>query len=282
MARIISGKELALEIRAGLGERVAELRGPLGRPPGLSVVLVGDDPASAIYVRNKERAAEKIGIVSNVVRLPASTPEAEIIAAVERLNQDPSVDGFLVQLPLPDGVDATLVTASIDLDKDADGLHPSNLGRLLCGMPGPRPCTPSGVIALLDHGGVELQGARAVIIGRSTLVGKPQALLLMERHATVTICHSRTRDLAEEVGRADIVIAAVGKAELIRGDWIKPGAAVIDVGTNRVDGKLVGDVEFAAAEKRAAVITKVPGGVGPMTIAMLLKNAVDAAARKVG
>jgi len=280
-AAILDGKALALEIREDLKQHIPALSEKLGRKPGIAVVLVGDDPASAIYVRNKERAAEAIGMMSKVVRLSADTPQEKIIAEVEALNADPQIDAFLVQLPLPAGIDADTVTAAIAPHKDADGLHPNNLGKLLVGVDAPRPCTPSGVMAMLDKSGVELKGAHAVVVGRSAIVGKPQALLLLERHCTVTICHSRTKDLAAEVGRADVVVAAVGKAELVKGSWIKEGAVVIDVGINRVNDKLVGDVEFAAAKERAGAITPVPGGVGPMTIALLLKNAVDAAARSL-
>jgi len=278
MALILDGKTLAKEIRAGLAERVVEVSRRLGRPPGLAVVLVGEDPASAIYVRNKERAARKAGLLSEVVRLPGDCTQAQVLAAVDELNGREEIDAFLVQLPLPKAVDEGAVVQRIDPCKDADGLHPLSLGKLMAGLSAPRPCTPSGVLALLDRGGVELEGKRALVIGRSAIVGKPIALMLLERHATVTLCHSRTLDLRQEVGRADVVVAAVGRPELIRGDWIKPGAAVIDVGINRIDGKLVGDVEFSAAAERAGCITPVPGGVGPMTIAMLLKNAVDIAA----
>ena len=281
MAKVLDGKALAQTIRTQLHQEVAQMCGALGRPPGLGVILVGDDPASAVYVRNKERAAAAVGVASFVQRLESSASEEAVLAAVDRFNDDPAVDAFLVQLPLPAGMDAARVTARIAPEKDGDGLHPENLGRLVCGMAAPRPCTPSGVMALLAHGGVELAGKRAVVVGRSTIVGKPQALLLLEQHATVTICHSRTRDLSEEIARADVVVAAVGRAELVRGEWIKPGAAVIDVGMNRVAGKLVGDVAYAAAAERAAVITPVPGGVGPMTVAMLIRNAVQAAGRKL-
>jgi methylenetetrahydrofolate dehydrogenase (NADP+)/methenyltetrahydrofolate cyclohydrolase len=275
---IIDGEAIAKAIRAELAERVTELTPRLGRPPGLAVVLVGDDPASAVYVRNKERAAAQVGLASRVIRMPATSSTSDVLAAVDALNDDPAVDGFLVQLPLPDGVDEAAVTQRIAATKDADGLHPNNLGRLLAGLPGPRPCTPSGVLALLDAAGVELEGIRAVVVGRSTIVGKPVAAMLLERNATVTICHSRTRDLEAVVREADVLVAAVGRPALIRGEWIAEGAAVIDVGMNRVDGKLCGDVEFEAAAARAGAITPVPGGVGPMTVAMLIRNTVEAAA----
>ncbi|MEE8410336.1 MAG: bifunctional methylenetetrahydrofolate dehydrogenase/methenyltetrahydrofolate cyclohydrolase FolD [Myxococcota bacterium] len=281
-AEILNGKELAKEIRAGLALRVERIRGKLGRPPGLAVILVGDDPASAVYVRNKERAATKIGMFSEVVRLPATIGQGDVMAAVDSLNERDEVDAFLVQLPLPDGIDEGAVVERIAPSKDGDGLHPANLGRLVAGRPAPRSCTPSGIMALLDKGGVELKGKRAVVIGRSTIVGKPIALMLLERHATVTLCHSRTQDLPGEVRNADIVVAAVGKPRMVKGDWIKEGAAVIDVGINRLDEKLVGDVDFDAASERAGWITPVPGGVGPLTVAMLMKNAVDFAELKIG
>ena len=281
-AQLIDGKALASSIRSQLKSRVEAIRLRRGAPPGLAVVLVGDDPASATYVRNKEKAALDLGMVSRIVRLPATASQAYVLHAVDTLNAAADIDGFLVQLPLPAGLDERAITGRIDPTKDADGLHPANMGRLLAGLPSPRPCTPAGVIALLDHAQVSLKGARAVVIGRSAIVGKPMAMLLLERDATVTLCHSRTVDLAAEVRRAQIVIAAVGKPGLVQGDWIAPGATVIDVGTNRVDGKLVGDVDFAAAQARAAFITPVPGGVGPMTIAMLIRNTVEAAEQGVG
>ena len=284
MAQVIDGKAVAATVRAEVRAEVDAFRSRFHRAPGLATVLVGDDPASATYVRNKRRACAECGIESIAHELPASTSQAELLALVQSLNAHEGADGILVQLPLPKGLDAGLVIDAIDPAKDVDGLHPVSQGRLVGGYPGLRSCTPLGVLRLIDSTGVELSGARAVVIGRSNLVGKPVAFLLLERHATVTICHSRTRDLAAEVGRADVVIAAIGKAQFIRGEWIKSGALVIDVGTNRgADGKLVGDVEFEVARTRAAFITPVPGGVGPMTIAMLLKNTVAAAeARCVG
>jgi methylenetetrahydrofolate dehydrogenase (NADP+)/methenyltetrahydrofolate cyclohydrolase len=280
MGEVLDGKALALRVRAGLAERVTEVTSKLGRPPGLGVVLVGEDPASAIYVRNKGKAAEKAGMRSETLRLDASASQAEVIAAVDELNSRSDIDGFLVQLPLPDRLDEDAAVLRVDPAKDADGLHPANVGRLVAGMPAPRPCTPKGIMALIDESGLDLKGKRAVVVGRSTIVGKPIALMLLERHATVTLCHSRTADLPGEVGRADVVVAAVGKPELVRGDWIREGAVVIDVGINRVNDKLIGDVEFAAAKERASYITPVPGGVGPLTIAMLLANTVDLAAAK--
>lgn len=280
-ARILDGKALAKRIRGDLAAGMDDLIQRLGRPPGLGVILVGEDPASTVYVRNKERAATRIGMLSRVVRMPATSTQAEVEAEVDRLNDDPVIDGYLVQLPLPAGLDDERVLLRIDPGKDADGQHPENLGRLMASMPGPRPCTPAGVMALLAEGEVALEGKHAVVVGRSTLVGKPQSMMLLEKHATVTLCHSRTRDLAAEVRRAQVVVAAVGKPGLIAGDWIQPGAAVIDVGINRQGGRLVGDVDFEAAVAHAGCITPVPGGVGPMTIAMLLTNTVNIAQAKV-
>ena len=281
MATLLDGKGLAKKVREALAGRVSDIQASLGRAPGLSVILVGEDPASAVYVRNKERAATAMGLKSEIIRLPANSTQEQVLAEVERLNTDPSVDGLMVQLPLPSGLDENAIMQAIAPEKDADGLHPTNLGRLLAGMDAPRPCTPSGVMELLREGGVELEGRHAVVIGRSTIVGKPQALLLLEKNATVTLCHSRTQNLADEVRRADVVVAAVGRPHFVKGDWVKPGAAVVDVGINRVDGKLVGDVDFDAVQEHAGWITPVPGGVGPMTVAMLMKNAVDAAAKKL-
>jgi len=246
--------------------------------PGLATVLVGDDPASRLYVGNKETACEEVGMRSFGHRLAASTGQAELLALVRELGRRRDVHGILVQLPLPPPLEARPVIETLPPEKDVDGLHPVNQGRLLAGEPGLRPCTPLGVLRLIDETGVALKGAHAVVVGRSLLVGKPVALLLLERHATVTVCHSRTVDLGAEVGRADVLVAATGQAGLVRGVWIRPGAVVIDVGMNRgPDGKLCGDVEFAAACERAAHITPVPGGVGPMTVAMLLANTVSAA-----
>lgn len=282
MAEIIDGKAIAAAVRDEVRAEAAAFRARVGRPPGLATVLVGDDPASATYVRNKRKACADCGIASLAYELPATTTQADLLALVADLDARADADGILVQLPLPPQIAPAAVLDAIDPAKDVDGLHPLNQARLVAGQPGLRPCTPLGVLRLLDTTGVELRGARAVVVGRSNLVGKPAAFLLLERHATVTICHSRTRDLAGEVGRADVVVAAIGKAQLIRGDWIQPGAAVIDVGTNRTEaGTLVGDVEFARARERAAFITPVPGGVGPMTIAMLLKNTVAAAEARV-
>jgi methylenetetrahydrofolate dehydrogenase (NADP+)/methenyltetrahydrofolate cyclohydrolase len=279
VGRTIDGKAVAAAVRGEVRERVARLAAH-GTVPGLATVLVGDDPASQVYVAGKERACREVGIESFGHRLPAHTAPSELLGLVAALGRDPRVHGILVQLPLPGGVDAQEVIEALPPAKDVDGLHPVNQGRLMAGQPGLRPCTPLGVMRLLDEVGVTLRGARAVVVGRSQLVGKPVALLLLERHATVTMCHSRTADLAGEVGRADVLVAATGQIGLVRGKWIRPGAVVIDVGINRdADGKVRGDVEFAPAAERASHITPVPGGVGPMTVAMLLANTVTAAER---
>ena len=277
MGHTIDGKRVAAAVRSEVRERVARLASH-GVVPGLATVLVGDDPASRLYVGNKETACEEVGMRSFGHRLAASTGQAELLALVRELGRRRDVHGILVQLPLPPPLEARPVIETLPPEKDVDGLHPVNQGRLLAGEPGLRPCTPLGVLRLIDETGVALKGAHAVVVGRSLLVGKPVALLLLERHATVTVCHSRTVDLGAEVGRADVLVAATGQAGLVRGVWIRPGAVVIDVGMNRgPDGKLCGDVEFAAACERAAHITPVPGGVGPMTVAMLLANTVSAA-----
>ena len=278
---IIDGKAVAARVRAEVAARVAELK-TRGVAPGLTVVRVGEDPASAVYVRNKIKACAEVGMVSVEHHLPDTTTQAELVALIGRLNADPAVHGILVQLPLPKQIAEQAVLEAISPAKDADGFHPFNVGCLWTGKAAPRACTPFGVMRLLDEAGVELKGKHALVVGRSNIVGKPQAAMLLERHATVTIAHSRTPDLAAEVARADVVVAAVGKAGMIKGAWVKPGAVVIDVGMNRTaEGKLCGDVEFEAAAARAAAITPVPGGVGPMTIAMLLANTVELAARTV-
>ncbi len=282
MAELIDGKALAAKVREEAKARAEAFAHAHGRRPGLHVVLVGDDPASQVYVRNKETAAANAGIAGQVHRLPASASQAEVLAVVERLNQDDTIDGILVQLPLPKHLDELAVVDAIDPAKDVDGLTPVSAGLLVAGRDGLRPCTPAGCMRMLDHVGCDPKGKRAVVIGRSILVGKPIALMLLERHATVTVAHSRTQDLPSVVRSADIVVAAVGKTEMIKGEWIRDGAVVIDVGINRQpDGKLKGDVEFEAAKARASHITPVPGGVGPMTIAYLLSNTVDAAERRV-
>jgi methylenetetrahydrofolate dehydrogenase (NADP+)/methenyltetrahydrofolate cyclohydrolase len=281
-AKVLDGKALAARIRAGLALDVKRLAAR-GVEPGLAVVLVGDDAASQVYVRNKTKACHEAGVRTFDHRLPATTSEAELLALVARLNADAGVDGILVQLPLPPAIDARRVLLSVDPRKDVDGFHPDNLGRLLMGQPRFIACTPFGVMKLIEEAGLPLPGVEAVIVGRSNIVGKPMAALLIAADATVTVCHSKTRDLPGVVRRADLVIAAVGRAEMIKGDWIKPGAVVIDVGMNRgADGKLVGDVDTAAAAARASAITPVPGGVGPMTIAMLLTNTVTSARVRAG
>ena len=277
MGALIDGKAVAAAVRQEVRARVEALSAR-GTVAGLATVLVGDDPASQVYVGNKQKACTEVGIRSFGHRLPATTTQRELLALVASLAGNADVHGILVQLPLPKGLDAQAVIEAIPPAKDVDGLHPVSQGKLLAGAPGLRSCTPLGVMRLIDETRTELKGARAVVVGRSVLVGKPMALLLLERHATVTMCHSRTRDLGEEIGRADVVVAAAGQIGLVKGAWIRPGAVVIDVGTNRgPDGRLCGDVEFAPARERAAFITPVPGGVGPMTVAMLLVNTITAA-----
>ncbi len=276
-ARIIDGKAIAAALRARLAEHVAAL--PFR--PGLAVVLVGDDPASAVYVRAKDRAADAVGIATRTIRLPADTSEAALLIVIARLNVDPDIDGILVQLPLPAHISTPAAIEAVDPDKDVDGFHPLNAGRLASGRPGLVPCTPLGVMKLLAEAAVPLEGARALVLGRSSIVGRPLVALLLAANATVTVAHSRTRNLPAECRRAEVLVAAIGKPEQVRGEWIAPGAAVIDVGINRLpDGRLVGDVASAEASAVAAAITPVPGGVGPMTIACLLENTVTAALRR--
>lgn len=282
MAELIDGKALAKEVRAEVKARAEAFRATHNRAPGLHVVLVGEDPASQVYVRNKERAADKAGIAGQVHRLAADTSEADLLALIFELNGDDEIDGILVQLPLPDHLDDQTIVDAIDPAKDVDGLHPFNAGLLSVGRKGLRACTPSGCMRMLEHIDCDPKGKRALVLGRSTLVGKPIAMMLLEKHATVTIAHSRTEDLAERVRESDIVIAAVGRPNLVKGDWIQDGAVVIDVGINRLeDGTLTGDVDFEGAKAHASYITPVPGGVGPMTIAMLLSNTVDAAEARI-
>jgi methylenetetrahydrofolate dehydrogenase (NADP+)/methenyltetrahydrofolate cyclohydrolase len=281
-AQLIDGKAIAQKVRAEIQERVAAFAKQHGRKPGLEVVLVGDDPASQVYVRNKEKTSNEIGMRGAVHRLPGDSSQAKVLELVARLNAADDVDGILVQMPLPKHIDTDAVIGSIDPRKDVDGLTPVNAGLLVLGRPGLRPCTPYGCMRLLQEVGCDPEGKRAVVIGRSILVGKPIAQMLLARSATVTIAHSKTRDLQAVVAESDIVVAAVGKRDLVCGAWIKPGAVVIDVGMNKNDaGKLCGDVEFEAAKQRAGYITPVPGGVGPMTIAMLLNNTIEAAAARV-
>jgi methylenetetrahydrofolate dehydrogenase (NADP+)/methenyltetrahydrofolate cyclohydrolase len=283
-ATIIDGRAIAARVRGEVALEVEELTRELGRPPGLATVLVGGDPASAIYVGAKQRACVEVGMVPFDRRLPENASHEEVAEELERLNDDTAVSGILLQLPVPDHLDGSALTGTIAPEKDVDGLTPVNAGLLSLGRPGLRPCTPSGVMVMLADVGVTLEGAEAVVVGRSNLFGKPMAQLLLATNATVTVCHSRTRDLREVCSRAEILIAAVGRARLLKGDFIKPGAVVIDVGMNRLTPEeagnksgLVGDVDFAAASEIASAITPVPGGVGPMTIALLLRNTLQAA-----
>jgi methylenetetrahydrofolate dehydrogenase (NADP+)/methenyltetrahydrofolate cyclohydrolase len=269
---VLDGLALANEIRSELGEAVAKLVAEGHRAPCLAVVLVGDDPASRSYIKGKQRACARIGMDSVEHRLPTSTSQDELLGRIAELNADDAVDGILVQLPLPDPISPAAVAEAIDPAKDADALHPTTSGRLLAGTAHLISCTPLGIMAVLDHYAIPLEGANAVVIGRSNIVGKPVALLLQQRNATVTVCHSRTRNLADVCRQADILVAATGRPRMVKGDWIKPGAAVIDVGVSEVDGKLVGDVDFEAALGRARLITPSRRGIGPMTITMLLRN----------
>ena len=281
-ARIIDGKALAARLRTQLVPRIEALKAR-GHAPGLAVLLVGDDPASAVYVRNKIKACEEAGIHSVFEKLPADIDEGELIAAIGRLNADPRLHGILVQLPLPKHLNAQRVLESIDFSKDVDGLHATNAGLTLMGVPHFRSCTPYGVMKMLETTGVPLAGSHAVVLGRSNMVGKPMAMLLLAANATVTICHSATRDLPALTRQADVLVAAVGRRALVTADMVKPGAVVIDVGTNRTpEGKLAGDVDFDAVSRVAGWISPVPGGVGPMTITMLLTNTVESAERAAG
>jgi methylenetetrahydrofolate dehydrogenase (NADP+)/methenyltetrahydrofolate cyclohydrolase len=275
-ATIIDGKAIAQTIREELKAEVASLREARGVQPGLATVLVGDDPASHVYVKTKWKACDEVGIAPFPYELPDSTHQEELLAIIEDLNKNPEVHGILVQLPLPGHLDEAAVLEAVDPAKDVDGFHPTNVGRLVAGTAELLPCTPAGIIELIDRTGIPIEGAEAVVVGRSAIVGKPLALLLLHRHATVTICHTRTRDLAATALRADILVAAAGRPGVVTADMVKPGACVIDVGINRVEGKLVGDVDFEAARPVAGAITPVPGGVGPMTVAMLLTNTLRA------
>lgn len=282
-AVILDGKAVAAKERQKTAVRVREFAAKFGRPPGLAVVQVGEDPASTVYVRNKRKSCAEVGIESFAHDLPASTSEAELLALVKRLNDDERVDGILIQMPVPKGIDADRVMDAVDPAKDADGFHPTNTGYLAQKRPRLRPCTPWGVIKLAEHYGIDLKGQRAVVVGASNIVGRPMALELLLARSTVTVCHTGTRDLRAEVERAEVLVVAVGKPEFIPGEWIREGAAVFDVGINRMpNGRLVGDVGYAAAAQRAGWITPVPGGLGPMTIAMLLSNTVDAAYLRKG
>ena len=281
-AQIIDGKSFSAGLRGRVAERVATFVAHAGRAPGLAVVLVGEDAASAVYVRNKGKATREAGMVSVEHRLPADVPQDALLDLVDALNADPTIDGILVQLPLPPHIDERVVTTRIDPDKDVDGFHPVNAGRLATGLHGFVPCTPLGCLMLLKDVLGDLSGLDAVVIGRSNIVGKPMAGLLIAESCTVTVAHSRTRDLPAVVRRADIVVAAVGRAQMVKGDWLKPGATVIDVGINRTAEGLVGDVDFAGALSVAGAVTPVPGGVGPMTIACLLRNTLISAERRAG
>jgi len=276
-ATIIDGSAVAAIVREEVARDVAAFRDRTGRVPGLATILVGEDPASSIYVANKRKSSAQVGIADHHQHLPADSTQEEVAAAIEACNSNPEVSGILLQLPVPDGLDGAALTATISPGKDVDGLTPVSVGRLVQGSPGLRPCTPLGAIELLDRYEVQLEGAEAVVIGRSDLVGKPVAFLLLHRNATVTMCHSRTRDLEAVCSRADVLIAAVGRPRLIGADYVKSGATVIDVGINRTDGGLRGDVDFDSVVERAGLLTPVPGGVGPMTIAMLLRNTLTAA-----
>lgn len=282
-AQLIDGKGLAQSIREDLARDVHDFRQRTGVIPGLAVILVGDDPASAVYVKNKKKACDTAGLMVDDYALPASTSQKDLLSLIDKVNQDTNIHGILVQLPLPGHIDSEAVLHAVDPQKDADGFHPYNIGRLVEGHPIFIPCTPKGVIKMIQSTGQSIEGKRAVVLGRSNIVGKPVAMLLLHQHATVTICHSRTKDLAAVCREADIVVAAIGKAEFVKGDMVKDGAVVVDVGINRRDsGGLVGDVDFEAVRQHAGWISPVPGGVGPMTIAMLLQNTVEGAKRSVG
>lgn len=282
-AKIIDGKAISAQIRGELTQEVAKLKAEKGVTPGLAVVLVGEDPASKVYVGQKEKACAELALLSRKYALPATTSEAELLALVEKLNKDPEIDGILVQLPLPKQIDENKVIAAIHPDKDVDGFHPVNVGRLVIGTEGFKPCTPYGCIHLLKRSGVTLAGAEVVVVGRSNIVGKPVALMLIHESATVTVCHSKTKDLGAVCRRADVLVVAIGRPKFITADMVKPGAVVIDVGVNRLpDGKLCGDVDYGPLAEKVAQITPVPGGVGPMTIAMLMFNTVNSARRRAG
>lgn len=281
MATIIDGKKIAQDVRDEIKEEVLRLKAKTGTVPGLAVILVGDDPASKIYVRMKENACKEAGFLSREQKLPAETDEKSLLKIIEELNQDDQIHGILVQLPLPTHIDSDKIIEAVDPRKDVDGFHPYNVGHLFSGNPLHRACTPIGIMELIDRNGIEIEGKETVIVGRSNIVGKPLALMLLARNATITICHTRTKNLPEVTRRAEILIAAAGKAEMITGDMVRDNAVVIDVGINRLEsGKLVGDVAFSEVSEKASYITPVPGGVGPMTIAMLLKNTLNAALRQ--
>lgn len=281
MAEIIDGRSISKTIREEIRQAVAELRKDVGIVPGLAVVIVGEDPASLVYVRNKKKACEEVGFRSEVYELPEETTQEELVSLIDRLNSDSEIHGILVQLPLPKHLDEEEILLRMDPDKDVDAFHPYNVGRMMIGDPKFLPCTPAGIIELIKRSGVNIAGKECVVVGRSNIVGKPMAILLLAENGTVTVCHSKTKDLSEVCRRADILVAAIGKADFFNSDMVKKGAVVIDVGMNRrQDGKLTGDVDFESVEKVASYITPVPGGVGPMTITMLLKNTLTAAGYK--
>jgi methylenetetrahydrofolate dehydrogenase (NADP+)/methenyltetrahydrofolate cyclohydrolase len=281
-ATIIDGREAAARIRADVAREVEELVGEAGRRPGLATILVGDDPASEVYVANKRKVSAEVGIVDFHRHLPADASQSEVAGVIEQCNKDPDVSGILLQLPVPEGLNGPALTGRISADKDVDGLTPISAGRLMQNTPGLRPCTPLGILELLDLHDVRLEGTEAVVIGRSDLVGRPMASMLVHRNATVTVCHSRTRNLPEVCSRADVLVAAVGQPRLVGPQYVKPGAVVVDVGINRTEEGLVGDIDFDSVLERASLITPVPGGVGPMTPAMLLRNTVLAARMQLG
>jgi methylenetetrahydrofolate dehydrogenase (NADP+)/methenyltetrahydrofolate cyclohydrolase len=282
-ARLIDGKALALQVRERLATESAAVLAETGMKPGLATILVGDDPASHLYVKSKQKACDAAGIYIDDHKLPASTTQAELVALIEKKNADPKIHGILVQLPLPKHIDSKFVLEAVSPDKDADGFHPYNFGRLVEGHPVFEACTPKGVIKMIESTGVSIEGKRAVVLGRSNIVGKPLALMLLQRNATVTICHSKTKDLPAVCREAELLLVAIGKAKFVTADMVREGAVVIDVGTNRLpDGKVVGDVDFETVSQKAGWISPVPGGVGPMTIAMLLDNTVESAKRMAG
>jgi len=281
MAEIIDGNKIGEQIRAEVARGVEELKNSKGVTPGLAVIIAGDDPASKVYVRNKQKACEKLGIYSEEHALPGDVSEEKLLSVIDELNENPKIHGILVQLPLPKQINPDKVLNRVSPEKDVDGFHPINVGKLMVGADTFVPCTPQGIMALLEYTGVEIAGKEAVIVGRSNLVGKPILQLLLQKNATVTVCHSKTNDLSSHTKGADILVAAVGSPQLINGEMVKEGVTIIDVGVNRVDNKLVGDVDFESVKDKAARITPVPGGVGPMTIAMLMKNVLKAAKQSV-
>ncbi|MDW7654482.1 MAG: bifunctional methylenetetrahydrofolate dehydrogenase/methenyltetrahydrofolate cyclohydrolase FolD [Nitrospiraceae bacterium] len=282
-ARLIDGKALALQVRERLAVESAAVLSKTGIKPGLATILVGDDPASQVYVRNKQKACELAGIYVDDHKLPASTTQEELLTLIKKKNSDPKIHGILVQLPLPKHIESRVVLEAVSPHKDADGFHPYNLGRLVEGNPAFEACTPKGVIKMIESAGITIEGKRAVVLGRSNIVGKPLALMLLQRHATVTICHSKTKDLASVCREAELLLVAIGRAKFVTADMVREGAVVIDVGTNKLlDGKLCGDVDFEPVSQKASWISPVPGGVGPMTIAMLLDNTVESAKRQAG